>query len=297
MSGELDGFKLLPITSAATLKMCADLPDHDFMKTLFVASYPKSGTTWMQAIVFHILNEGKGLPMEHISDYSPFYEIDKTWQNMDYYARNHLNLGWRVFNTHFLFHMLPRGPSMKFIYVVRNGRDVVVSFYHHLKNQIGDAGNLEQSFPEFLDDWCNGKIVFGSWLAHLSNWIQACHSESSRVLLVHYEDMKTDLKGSLQRIARFLEVELADERIDYLASVLNFEGMKTKKELYQPISVEWKPGFDFLRKGTVETYVFRCKKRSLICLSSFLSDMEIDCTRSVFTVSTVSTVSTVLYSR
>jgi hypothetical protein len=246
----LEEFKLLPITSKETVERCVNLKEHEIMNTLFIASYPKSGTTWMQAIVFHILNEGKGLQFDHISDYAPFYEIDQTWENFEQYTRAHERLGWRVFNTHLPWRMMPKGPSMKYIYVVRNGRDVVVSFYHHLSNQVGAAGSLNQSFAEFLNDWCHGRIVFGSWIDHLHSWISACNDPKSNILLMRYEDMKGNLKGSIEKVARFLEVPVSAESIERLESILNFEGMKATKELYQPKSVEWKPDFEFLRKGT-----------------------------------------------
>jgi hypothetical protein len=98
----------------------------------------------MQACCFHILSDGK-IPLEHISLFSPFYEINGTWDNDNIakkYTENHELLGWQIFNTHLLYTMLPNGPKTRFIYVIRNGRDVAVSFFHHLSNQLeGDRNS------------------------------------------------------------------------------------------------------------------------------------------------------------
>ena len=53
----------------------------------------------------------------------------------------------QVFNTHFLWDMLPKwkptdgggSKKAKYIYVVREGQDVITSFFHHLSNQVGGS--------------------------------------------------------------------------------------------------------------------------------------------------------------
>ena len=66
-------FPLLPITSPNTLNNCKNLP---LTNDIFIASYPKSGTTWTQAIVYHLLAAGRDdlPPLEHISNFAAFFE-------------------------------------------------------------------------------------------------------------------------------------------------------------------------------------------------------------------------------
>ena len=247
-------FKVLPATTKETLKKCAGLTECPH-NTLFIASYPKSGTTWMQAIVFHILSR-QNIRLEHISLFSPFYEVNETWNDtnddiVSKYSDNHDLLGWRVFNTHLLPTMLPHFKSARFIYVYRNGKDVAISFYHHLTNQVGNGGSEYDSVQQFLADWTTGKLPFGSWINHLRSWIAAIRDKSSNILLVKYEDMVIDLRKSIIDIAAFLDVNVSGSKVDGLVNLLSFQEMKSKKELYQPVSVKWKEGFDFLRKGVV----------------------------------------------
>ena len=257
LTSEETEFKLLPFTCRNTIRKCRDLEAISFSKTLFITSYPKSGTTWMQAIVFHILSNGR-LPLDHISMFSPFYENDRTWNELndciaDQYTENHTLLCWRVFNTHLLRSMLPRGESFRYIYVYRNGRDVAISFFHHLSNQVGDGG-VDVNVKQFLSDWCDGTLPFGSWISHLRSWLEDSQfygAKTDKILFMRYEDMINDLSSCIIKISAFLDTQVSDARLVKLTEMLNFESMKASKELYQPISVEWKKGFDFLRNGKI----------------------------------------------
>jgi len=92
------------------------------MPTLFIASYPKSGTTWTQAIIYNLITYGADLEF-HISKYSPFFEIDETWnEKKSDIDATHEKINWRVYNTHLRYNMMPKGSNMKYIYVVRNVR-------------------------------------------------------------------------------------------------------------------------------------------------------------------------------
>lgn len=250
-------FVLPPFSTEQALRDCKESAGSLLLPTVFVASYPKSGTTWMQACVFHILSGGK-IPLTHISDFSPFAEVPKTWIDRTKYTETHARLGWHIFNTHLLPCHVPVGDNIKYIYVVRSGKDVAVSFYHHLSNQIGDGGFDDEdgiSFNKYLTDWCSGNVIYGSWLRHLEMWTS--HTEkylgNDSILYVRYEDLKNDLPRELQRIATFLRPahSLSEDRLRALSATCGFEQMKSSKHLYQPVSVAWKPGFDFLRRGEV----------------------------------------------
>ena len=243
---------LLDITSLRTLELCHSYPDnYNNLPSLFICSYPKSGTTWTQAIIFHLLVDDTD-KLDHISNYSPFFEIDNTWDhdtnqiNVKYQS-NFRFLRYNVFNTHLLRDMMPNtnSPTNKFIYIMRHPFDVVVSFFHHLSNQ---AGGYNGTFQSFLQQWLDGSIIYGKWTNHLRSWIE---HPSSNILVLKYEDMKANITKSIHEIAAFMDIHTTDEVVAGIVPKISFDGMKSDKNKYQPVSVTWKEGYDFLRKGVV----------------------------------------------
>jgi len=276
----------LPITSQETLRKCRalDCSSESHVTTIFIASFPKSGTTWMQNIVFQLLAAHKEHthprapplpPLEHISQYAPFYEIDPHWeaspsnQLIPKIRAAHQALGeYRIFNTHLRWDMLPKGSRAKYIYVVRDGRDVLTSFYHHLTNQHEDDGGFVGDFEDFFRQFLDGTIAYGKWSHHLASWMpnivgndETIINGNPQILLVRYEDLKKDLKQQVVRIAQFLELDefaattpTDDDNSPVLNQVLervSFAWMREHQDLFHPVSVRWKTGYHFIRTGRV----------------------------------------------
>jgi hypothetical protein len=170
----------------------------------------------------------------------------------------------------------------KFIYITRNQMDVVASFYHHLSNQ--KEGKYTESFTTFVYDWMDGKIPFGSSLYHLLSFAVGFadnsyargddggdldHTSSSSInsnnnnsviddddngqplLLLSYENMKSNLRHEILRIITFLN--LTNIPMDVLDTEIlpsfSFHVMKDNIQKFQPKSVGWLNGFQFLRRG------------------------------------------------
>jgi hypothetical protein len=246
---------LLSLSSERTIAACANPPVFEQGPTVFIASYPKSGTTWTQNIVVQLLNLRKGFDFQHISDFAPFYEIDKNWEEVDgeyrskgKFADNHNRLGTRVFTTHLRWHMLPKSENYKHIYVYRRGKDVAVSFHKHLSNQVGDG--FEGSLSEFVTAWTSGTLPYGRWVDHVHEWRVASLAEpSNNILMLAYEDMLVDLPSALRKIAAYLNVDISEDELVALVPKLTFDGMKAELARFHPISVQWKEGYEFLRHG------------------------------------------------
>ena len=196
---ETNELPLLPVSSPATIELCKRMDCSDAAPPiLFLASYPKSGTTWLQAIVYHLLAlnnaelaAARPDGLTHISHYSPFLEVDSTWVHTGHHKdtggkgqgiggghvrediqANHALLGKRVFNTHLLPNMIGSGNTAKYIYVVRNAKDACYSFFHHLSNQDDKSGGgTYADFNEFAKLWLQGKIAYGRWSTHLKAWL------------------------------------------------------------------------------------------------------------------------------
>lgn len=254
------GFPLLSITSAEVLLNCKNFKSRDDLPTIFITSYPKSGTTWMQNIVYQLLTKGqRARDLDHISYFTPFYEIPKIWVSNQVngeltqpYRENQLNIfHHHAFNTHLLYHMLPHhSENIKFIYIMRNCKDVAVSFYHHLSNQ-NDEDNYSNPFSEYFKDFFSGTLIYGAWINHIKDfWISS--KNDSSIYLVQYQDLINQPLEELTKISSFLKLDLTKEEIlENILPSISFSYMKENKKKFEPISVPWKQGFEFIRKGQV----------------------------------------------
>ena len=215
----MSGGPWLPITSARTLRACAEFPAR--ADDVFVCSYPKSGTTWCQNLVARILTRSRGDEpttdtWSHVSQVSPFFEIDPHWDHgaepshlAAHVIENHRRFarGRRVFNTHLPLTLMPRvrdetpgglgkkgnntGRLPKIVYVARDGRDCAVSFWRHLKSQSVEDGGWQGGWDAFFDAWIEGSIAFGSWFDHLMSWRDA---PAARFSQLKKEEEKKNLR-------------------------------------------------------------------------------------------------------
>lgn len=248
----------LPFCDQEILDKCKAYPARD---EVFICSFPKSGTTWMQNIVFTLLTKGTDRSFGQISDRTPMLEHRRTWAASEpgqppalatAIAEQTASMPRRAFNTHLLWHLLPTAsPKARFIYVVRQGEDAMVSFYHHLKNQ--QEGNFEGDFPAFFEESMAGTSPFGRWTDHLASFLPVLAAGDPRVMLVSYEQMKADLAGVVLKVAKHLDLKISEKDVEPLLSFFTFEAMKGTPQ-FQPTSVSWKEGFQFVRKGIVGDY-------------------------------------------
>ena len=244
---EEEPFVLLPITSETTVRKMASLPLR--ATDVFVASYPKSGPTWMQHIV-HTLATNGASPLSHISDACPFYDVDATWSDGDgavlgeEVCSKHAKLGRRIFNTHLRWEMMPKShEGARYVYMIRRPADACVSFFHHLCHQAEEDGGFVGSFEEFAKEWTGGRALFGSWSAHIKSWLgsdgKSCAATDPRVLVVSYEELKADPRKQIRRVNAHCRFGLSDARIDELLPRFSFEWMREHEAHFNPRSVTW----------------------------------------------------------
>lgn len=92
----------------------------------------------------------------------------------------------RLLKTHFNYENCPINKNAKYIFVVRNPKDCLTSYYFHHKNfVIYDWKNSD--FNLFFDLFTNGKLGFGDYFEHLKSWLP--HVNDSNVLLLKYVNL------------------------------------------------------------------------------------------------------------
>ena len=222
---------------------------------VWVVTYPKCGTTWTQQIVRLIINRGKDDGL-NLRDAVPWIEGFHT-KSGDGYELDHINIDKmaspRAFMSHFPYEMMPCGlPNTipgKYIYVVRNPKDVVVSFYHHY---LTFPFYPHYEWNEFFELFMKGDVNFGDYFDHVLSW-WAHYKDDDNVLFLKYEDMKRDLPTAVAEIAKFIGQDISKELVEEIAHKTTFTNMKNDPSAsFEKVKTFRKPtGTDFLRKGEV----------------------------------------------
>jgi hypothetical protein len=161
----------------------------------FVCSYPRSGNTWTRFLIANILYPDQQVSFANIERMVP----DADAQSSRYMKRAPSP---RVIKSHQYFdHRYP-----KVIYIVRDPRDVVLSYYDFSRK----ARKTADDYPieNYVGDFVNGRLVsasWGTWGENVSTWVSARHN-SPRFLLLRYEQLLADTEVELARVASFMGI-------------------------------------------------------------------------------------------
>nr|XP_037285566.1 sulfotransferase 1C2-like [Rhipicephalus microplus] len=192
---------------------------------LFIASYPKCGTTWTQLIVLSILDE-RPAPTSFTESTSRSPHLEFTGAEG---ARAMPRPG--AIKTHLPFHRVPYSAKAKYIYVTRNPYDCCVSCYYHTKTFLSII--FDGTFDEFFEIFVDGKVDYGDYFAHLLSWYK--RRSDSNVLFLTYEDLKRDLRGSVLKIADFIDKQQYGDKLrkqpELLSKVLDSVSLDAMKKV------------------------------------------------------------------
>uniref|UniRef100_A0A663LYY1 Sulfotransferase n=1 Tax=Athene cunicularia TaxID=194338 RepID=A0A663LYY1_ATHCN len=202
-----------------------------------------SGTVWTQNILSLIIHEGHRNGTENMETMERIPWLEYNTKDRDYADLPLVMESFNISKTSLLI-------VLQVIYVTRNPKDVMVSFYHFSKY----ICSLEEipDFNLFMERFLAGKVLASSWLDHVEGWCS--HAEDFNILFVTYEEMKKDLRSAVLKICNFLGRKLSEEEVDSVVKQATFENMrKDPRANYEnlPDDIVEKNKGSFLRKGTV----------------------------------------------
>jgi len=214
---------------------------------VFLVSYPRSGNTWTRFLLGNLVNPTDPITFSNIES-----RIPEIYFNRDRVLRRLPRP--RMLKSHECFQ--PHYPRV--IYVVRDPRDVAISFYHHNVK----AGNIPDDYPmlSFVPRFIAGEFdrKFGTWRDNVLSWI-TLRSESEKFLLLRYEEMKSKTEGALLQLAAFLEscsFRQIDSRPETLRRVIELSSPERMRELEKHEAANWvltkstRPDKPFVRSAT-----------------------------------------------
>jgi aryl sulfotransferase len=230
---------------------------------IVIATYAKSGTTWVQQIVSQLIfNGAEDLEVAEMSPWLDLRVPPKEVKLPAVEAQFHR----RFIKTHLPVDALVFSPEAKYIYIGRDGRDVVWSMYNHhanandlwyqaLNDTPGRVGppiekpveSIVQYFNEWLDK--DGYPFWPFW-ENIQSWWNIRHLPN--VLLLHFAKLKEDMPREIKRVAEFLEIDIDPAKWEDILEHCSFDYMKKHSTKSVPLGgAFWDGGSDtFINKGT-----------------------------------------------
>jgi hypothetical protein len=213
---------------------------------IFVSTYPKCGTTWVQYIVYLLLHAAEPLPVgTGINDVFPHLE------EVGEAAVRALPEP-RLIKTHLPFGRTPWHGSALYIYVARNPFDCAVSFYHHTRGFVRHYDFADGTFEEFFECFVRGEVDFGDYFDNLLSWVP--RAAEPNVLLLTYERMLEDPGAAVIAIGEFLggaAAQLVGQRalVERIVQASSFDKMRVDQRRWSSARPANMP--EFVRKGVV----------------------------------------------
>ena len=221
---------------------------------IWLASYPKSGNTWVRSMLtaliytndgkfnFDLLDKIKQFPSQIFfkdltNRYDDVDEIAKNWET----AQDLINLNKEVkfLKTHHLKckigenNFTSQRNTLATIYIVRDPRNLVNSISNHYSKSLEESKKFLMT-PRYLYGFKkNGdmkkndiKTLLGTWSQHYNFW----KTNNTNYLLIRYEDLIKDTNSALNKIIVFLKkyinIEVNDEKIKNILNTTNFQYLK-----------------------------------------------------------------------
>jgi aryl sulfotransferase len=238
-----------------------DFPFRD--DDIVIATWAKSGTTWMQQIVSQLIFNGEeGL---NVSEMSPWLDLrippaPVKLEALE--AQSHR----RFIKTHLPVDALVFNPAVKYLYIGRDGRDAIWSMHNHMINMTPEVMEALNTTPnlvgppvapppedprQFVVEWLNedGFPAWSLW-ENVRTWWAV--RDLPNVMLIHFNDLKADMPGEMRRIAKFLDIDVAQETWPAIIEHCSFDYMKANADTVAPLGgAPWKGGAKtFINKGS-----------------------------------------------
>ncbi|XP_065361013.1 sulfotransferase 1E1-like [Calliphora vicina] len=228
---------------------------------VFVVTYMKCGTTWMQECAWLLMNnldyeKAQEAPVMIRSPYLEYHCLASFIQNHIELCKNLTSP--RLIKSHLPANLLPLQiwqKKQKIIYVARNAKDVIVSSFHFVKNLGMWRGD---NFSDYVEDFLNNEILYANFWSHIVDFWQMRNEPF--IFFVTYEEMKRDLEQVLKRLSTFLDKpQLTKEEMEGLLKHLSFDSMKENKQtnltdFMRHTSPAVNEDFQFMRRGIVGSF-------------------------------------------
>lgn len=236
---------------------------------IIITTSPKSGTTWMQLILKHLVigDTESGV----LGDFSPWF--DARWNPLERFipeieGQTHR----RIIMSHLALDGLPYFPQVKYIVVCRDGRDVFMSLWNHYSHYSDNFYALLNDTPGLVGDplpRCPNDIhafwqmwITRGWFEWESEgypfWGNLHHTQTywtfrhlPNIMFIHFNNLLANPVHEISRVADFIEAPVTEEQIENIASATSFTNLKRNSEKILGGYTAFQGGSKtFINKGT-----------------------------------------------
>ena len=212
---------------------------------IIVACLSRSGTHLMMQIALQIAHLGQ-------ADYDYIYDI-VPWPDFLPGAAVKLTetpppspTGLRVIKTHAPAQSVPVNDAAKYITVIRDPKEVLVSTYHWAPQAFAFMGIQVGTPEDWVEKFIKGQVPGGWWVKHTASWWAL--RDKPNVYIVTFNALKADAGGEIDRISKFLGVELSPEQRQQVIEKSSFAYMKAINHKFSPIIGDTEM-IDIVRQG------------------------------------------------
>ncbi len=210
------------------------LPMGEFAPTdVFLVGYPRSGHTWFQNLL-------AGVAFGVDPEFAPDSLIQDLVPGVKY-KRHYKRYGPTAY---FKSHALPNKEYRRVVYLLRDGRDAMVSYWHFLTALRGPVDFLRLVEGEGLTP-CH-------WHEHVDAWLANPHQAD--LLVIRYENLLAEPVRELQRFCAFADLVREDEHLRRVADKAGFAKAQTKEQLQGWDNPAWPRDKPFIRRGEVGSW-------------------------------------------
>ena len=215
---------------------------------IIIATWAKSGTTWLQQIIANLIFNGEteGMPVGDMSPWLDFRLPPLEAKLPEVEAQTHR----RFLKTHLPLDAFPYQKQVKHIYIGRDGRDCCWSMYNHhlhLNDVLYDGlKSLPQPWDpviepphtadlrEYYLDWFyKDGFPFWPFWENVRTWWTARNLPN--MYFLHYQNLKDDMEGQMRKIADFLEIPIDESKWEKIVYHCTFDYMKENATLSTPL--------------------------------------------------------------
>lgn len=200
---------------------------------LFVATWVKSGTNWAMQIALQIAWKGR-VEFDHIHDLVPWPDSPRPGcAPLDTPPPEATApTGMRVVKTHLDARWVPWSDRARYLVVLRDPKDVMVSAYHFVLPLLGVAEAIDPN--QWLELMlARAERDRAEWHNHAASWWAL--RDRPNVLLLTFAELKQDLPGAVERVAAWMGVGLSPEERALVADRASFNWMKAHNDRFAPL--------------------------------------------------------------